>query len=81
MEKKGSEVGGRRLLKELGARGGEGKGGGVSSVPCGGRRRSREGPSVAVSSAERPVVAPDHRARAVALWRDRGGWQGAVDSA
>jgi hypothetical protein len=58
MEKKGSEVGDWQLLKALGAWGGEGKGGGVGSVPCGGRRRSREGPSAAVSSAERPVVAP-----------------------
>jgi hypothetical protein len=35
MEKKGSEVCDRWLLKVLGARGGEGKGGGVGSVPRG----------------------------------------------
>jgi hypothetical protein len=57
MEKKGSEVGDRRLLKALGARGGEGKGG-VGSVPRGGRRRSGEGAGAAVSSAEWMAAAP-----------------------
>jgi hypothetical protein len=85
MEKKmeeGSEVGGLRLLKALRARGGEGKGGGgVGSVPRGGKRRSGEGPDAAINSVEWPAMAPGHRARAAALWRDRGGRRGAVDSA
>jgi hypothetical protein len=42
-ERKGSEVGGRRLLKALECTGRRGKKEGVGSVPCGGRRRSGEG--------------------------------------
>jgi hypothetical protein len=69
MEKEGSEVSGLRLLKVLGARSGEGKGGGgVGSVPRGGRRWSGEGPGAAVGCAERPAVALARRAWAVALW-------------
>jgi hypothetical protein len=71
MEKKGSEVGDWQLLKALGAWGGEGKGGGVGSVPHGGRSRSEEGPDVAVGSAEQPVVAP-----AVGCGRWRCGTEG-----
>jgi hypothetical protein len=63
-----------QLLKALGVRGGEGKGGGVS-MPHGGRRRSGEEPDTAVGRA------PGHRARVAALWHDRGGRQGTVDSA
>jgi hypothetical protein len=81
MEKKGSEVGDRRLLKALGARGGEGKGGGVGSVPRGGRRRSGEGPGTVVGSAERLAVALGHQAWVAALWHDRGGRRGTIDSA
>jgi hypothetical protein len=68
-------------LKALGARGGEGKGGVVGSVPHGGRRRSREGPDTVVGSAERSARAPGRRAWAVALWHDRGGRRGVVDTA
>jgi hypothetical protein len=41
---------------------------------------SGEGPDVAVGSAEWPAAAPDRRTWAAALWRDRGGRRGAVDS-
>jgi hypothetical protein len=58
-----------------------GKRRGVGSVSRGGRRRSREGPGAAVDNMEQPIVAPNHRAQAAALWRDRGGRRGAVDSA
>jgi hypothetical protein len=44
MEKKGSEVGGRRLLRALGARGGEGKGGGSARCYVGAGEGAERGP-------------------------------------
>jgi hypothetical protein len=84
MEKKNGEEGerGRRLAAFESARcaGRRGKRREVGSVPRGGRRRRGEGPGVAIGSAEWPAVALDRRAQVAALWHDRGGRRGAVDS-
>jgi hypothetical protein len=74
-ERKGSEVGDRRLLKALGCVGGEGKRRGGQLGAAWGQEKERRGGPMQWSA-----VAPGRQAWAAVLLRDRGGWRGAGDA-